>query len=217
MNAGLLPVKRLDRAKARLGPHFDEAQRSAIARALLDDALDLCRASRRLQWWVVTDDPAAVDGARGRGLDVLRDDGRGLNQALMHAMASVAREGASSVTIVPADVPLTCEEDLDDVLDTGATSDVVVVPARRDGGTNALHMRPPGLLAPRFGASSLSAHVAAAQRLALRCSILPLPRLALDIDTSADVRDFIAADGRRDGHTARVLDRIGRGDERAGS
>jgi 2-phospho-L-lactate guanylyltransferase len=209
MDAGLLPVKRLERAKARLGPEFGPVERTEIARALLSDALDLCVAAGWLRWWVVTDDPHAAGAAAERGLTVYRDARRGLNDALGAAMKTVRAAGARSATVVPADVPLARPEDLADVADTGAISDVVVVPSGSDGGTNALYMRPPGVIEPRFGPSSLRAHVGAAERRSLRCSILSLPRVALDIDTAEDVRAFAAVSGDRDGHTARALARLG--------
>jgi 2-phospho-L-lactate/phosphoenolpyruvate guanylyltransferase len=74
-----------------------------------------------------------------------------------------------------------------DLVDTGATSDVVVVPARIGGGTNALYLRPPALIEPSFGAGSLAAHVRAAEERGARCSILALPRMELDIDTPEDL------------------------------
>ncbi|MGH2828326.1 MAG: 2-phospho-L-lactate guanylyltransferase [Actinomycetota bacterium] len=192
MDSGLLPVKRLDRAKGRLAVEFDAAARAAIARALFEDALDLCAATSWLRWWVVSDDPEVLATAAARGLDTVEDQGSGLNDALALGVKVLLDETADSVTIVPSDVPLAYEEDLRDILDTGSTSDVVVVPSDGDGGTNGLYLSPPDLLAPRFGAASLNAHYAAAASLRLRCSILSLPRLALDIDTVADVDAFLA-------------------------
>src|SRR5918992_1863689 len=67
VNAGLLPVKRLDRAKARLGSHFGETRRELIARALFADALSLCTETDFLEWWVVSDDDEVLSKAREAG------------------------------------------------------------------------------------------------------------------------------------------------------
>lgn len=192
MDAALLPVKRLDRAKGRLADIFDAEERASVARALFEDALDLCAATPWLTWWVVSDDPEVLGVAAARGLRTVEDQGSGLNDALALAVKVLLDEAANSVTIVPSDIPLAYEEDLRDIVDTGATSDVVVVPSEGDGGTNGLYLSPPDLLAPRFGPASLNAHYDAAASLKLRCSILALPRLALDIDTLADVDAFLA-------------------------
>ncbi|MFN2488392.1 MAG: 2-phospho-L-lactate guanylyltransferase [Actinomycetota bacterium] len=208
MDAGLLPVKRLSDAKRRLGAEFGDVQRVQIARALLDDALDLCRCTGRLRWWVVTADDHVVAAARRHGLDVFNDETGDLNVAVAGAMHAVLVAGAASATVLPCDLPLALPEDVEDVLDTGATSDMVVVPSRRDGGTNALYMSPPGVGPPRFGTGSLSAHVALAERARLRCSILPLPRLALDIDTVEDVDELLGVDGAQRSRAARMLRRL---------
>jgi 2-phospho-L-lactate guanylyltransferase len=206
VDAGILPVKTLSVAKERLATHFDQADRLAIARALLEDALELCARTSWLQWWVVSPDRSVLDAAARRGLRVVQDAGRGLNHALGATMRALAEAGAESTTVVPVDVPLGAPTDVMDLVDTGATSDVVVVPARRDGGTNGLHMRPPGLLATRFGPRSLQAHVNLAAAEGLRCSILSLPRLALDLDTIEDVDEMInRGEGSR---TAATLARL---------
>ena len=208
MDAALLPVKRLDRAKGRLAAGFDAPARAGIARALFEDALDLCAATPWLRWWVVSDDAEVLATAAARGLDTLEDQGSGLNDALALGVKVLLGEAADSVTIVPCDVPLAYEEDLRDILDTGSTSDVVVVPSDGDGGTNGLYLSPPDLLAPRFGAASLNAHYDAAASLRLRCSILSLPRLALDIDTVADVDAFLARPVYGPSRTRDVLQKL---------
>jgi 2-phospho-L-lactate guanylyltransferase len=207
MDAGLLPVKRLDRAKQRLLPHVTEAERAEIARALLDDALALCRASTMFEWWVVSDDPSVRDLAAEQGLQIAEDPGRGLNSALESGIAAVMAAGAESVTIVPADIPLAWSGDLQDLHDTGATSDVVVVPAR-DGGTNGLYLSPGDVLRPSFGEFSFKAHLAEAERLGKRCTMLALPRLELDIDTIEDVDAYLARPKSVETHSSRVLTEI---------
>jgi 2-phospho-L-lactate guanylyltransferase (CobY/MobA/RfbA family) len=107
--------------------------------------------------------------------------------------------------VVPCDVPLAFKGDLVDLLDTGATSDVVVVPSERDGGTNGLYLNPPDLFAPRFGEGSLRRHIEIAEQKAVRCALLSLPRLALDIDTIEDVREFLAKPAHAASRTRDVL------------
>src|SRR3990170_4932109 len=104
MDAGLLPVKRLDRAKGRLSGWLDPAERTALARALFDDALDLCSSAPWLRWWVVSD---------------VEDEGTGLNDALKLAISAIVRKGAETVTVIPSDVPLAYQEDIRDLVDTG--------------------------------------------------------------------------------------------------
>lgn len=205
MDAGILPVKSLNKAKGRLGEHFDEEGRSQLARALLEDALELCKNASFFSWWVTSDDEEALTLAHNYGFNTVKDQTGTLNGALQQAVIEVKAAGAQSVTMIPADIPLAYAGDLRDLLDTGATSEVVVVPSSRDGGTNGLYLSPPDILTPRFGTASLQAHLALAGRLGFRCSILVLPRLALDIDTIEDVDEFMRKDGIGTSKTAQVL------------
>lgn len=201
-------MKRLDRAKQRLSDRFDEAARRAIVEALLEDALALCESVSFLTWWVVSDDEAVIRAARARGLEVAPDPGDGLNAALRSGIDAAIAAGADSATVVPVDVPLAFKGDLEDLLDTGATSDVVLVPSETDGGTNALYLSPPAVLEPHFGPQSLRAHLHEAERKGLRCSILNLPRLALDLDTPEDA-DQIVERTRFPNRTSEVLAKVG--------
>ncbi|MDQ3982547.1 MAG: 2-phospho-L-lactate guanylyltransferase [Actinomycetota bacterium] len=202
MDAGLLPVKALDRAKARLAPGFGDAQRREVAKALLDDALALCLSADFLEWWVVSDDEEVSARASAVGLRTVADRGTGLNDAIRAGTDEALAAGAGSVTVIPCDVPLAYRGDLVDLLDTGATSDVVLVPSGDDGGTNGLFLSPPDLIEPAFGPGSLRRHIALAEKHGYRCSILSLPRLALDIDTAADVDAFLARAGEFGGRSA---------------
>jgi 2-phospho-L-lactate guanylyltransferase len=190
MDAGLVPIKSLSRAKERLSSRYDQAQRIEIARALLQDLLALTDSFPELEWWFVTDDDDVAHEVESHG-HVVRQESGGLNEGLKLAIEKISAAGAHSVTMIPADAPLAWKGDLQDLLDTGATSDVVLVPSRRDAGTNGLYMSPPDLINPRFGPGSLSAHLAQAETAGVRCSLLELPRLGLDIDDEDDVDDFL--------------------------
>lgn len=207
MDAGILPVKRLDRAKQRLLEALGETGRAEVAQALLEDAFALCAAADFLTWWVVSDDAEVLARAADRGFHTVTDPGPGLNEAVKAAASDAHRAGADSVMVIPSDVPLAWSGDLQDLADTGATSDVVLVPAR-DGGTNGLFMSPPDRMKPRFGPSSFKAHLAEAEKLHLRCSILALPRLEIDIDTVSDIDLYLTRPRHAETATSRVLTRL---------
>lgn len=188
-------------------PHVTEGECLTIARALLEDALDLCSSAEMLQWWVVSDDEEVRDLAARRGFRLAADPGEGLNRALEAGIAEIVAAGADSVTIIPMDVPLAWAGDLEDIYDTGAASDVVVVPSR-DGGTNGLFLSPADVLSPRFGEFSFKAHLAEAERLKKRCTMLALPRLELDIDTIDDVDAYLARPKAAETRSSSVLANI---------
>ena len=78
----------------------------------------------------------------------------------------------------------------------------------RDGGTNGLYLGPPDVMTPLFGPGSLRAHIEEAERRGIRCSILSLPRVELDIDTIEDVDAFLAIPKHAGSRTNEVLVRL---------
>jgi 2-phospho-L-lactate guanylyltransferase len=63
---------------------------------------------------------------------------------------------------------------------------VVIAPCRHGTGTNALLLRPPGLIPFSFGPDSLSAHCAAARAAGVEPIIYRDERVAFDLDTPED-------------------------------
>jgi 2-phospho-L-lactate guanylyltransferase len=206
VDAGLLPVKELAVAKQRLASAFSDEHRIQVSRALLQDALDLCGKTPFLHWYVITGDAEVAAEARSRDLDVVEDPGSGLNDALAAGIATAKAAGAKTITILPSDVPLATADDVRDLFDTGATSDIALVPSHSDGGTNALFLSPPDALTPRFGPASLTAHLKEGEAGGLRCSILGLERLALDVDTPEDARALVEIGG--ESRTVEILRRL---------
>jgi 2-phospho-L-lactate guanylyltransferase len=90
--------------------------------------------------------------------------------------------------IVPADIPLVRAEDLRAVVlalgDTGAHAAIV---RARDGGTNALAMRPPEAVPMRFGRESADAHAAEAARAGITMTELNIERMQFDVDSPDDL------------------------------
>jgi 2-phospho-L-lactate guanylyltransferase len=206
MDAGILPIKSPRIAKRRLERDLEPPLHAALVETLYLDALDLCVASAGLEWLIVSDDETVIRAASSRGLGTLHDPGTGLNRAIQEALSAVRTQGADAALVIPCDVPLARPDDIQEVLDTGATSDVVLVPSGVDGGTNGLFMRPTDLLEPSFGPSSLQAHLESAEAAGSRCSVLPLARLALDLDTIEDVRRLMKQpESETMGRTERLL------------
>ena len=69
------------------------------------------------------------------------------------------------------------------------------MPSADGTGTNAMLLRPPAALAPRLGLDSYARHHRQAVRRGLATARLELPRLALDIDTPADLMALVAHGG----------------------
>ncbi len=206
----VLPVKRFDAAKRRLGVGIDEEGRQALVAAMLQDVLEAIGASRMIERTiVVTGEPAALRIAREQGADVVEDpDDAGHPEAALIGIAEAQAAAASCVALVPGDCPLLDPRDLDRMLTAVPDPYVAIVPDRHGTGTNALLLRPPDAIRPAFGEGSCERHLEAARAAGIPHGVERLDSLALDLDTPADLVALTTAleSGRGQApHTARVL------------
>ena len=187
------------RAKTRLRSALAPARREALASAMLDDVLRSALATR----WpvlVVTDARSVARSARAAGARALVLPARGTRDGARRGLRRVERDGAHAALVLAADLPLVRVGDLRRIAAAGRRAAIVIVPDRRRSGTNALYVRPPARLAPRFGRGSLAAHRDAAGQ---DGRVLPIAGLGLDIDTPADL-DSLRRAKRRAGPSTRA-------------
>ena len=181
MNAHVLvPLKRLDRAKSRLAEALTAAERAALMRMLLDRVVEAVQAAGIHRITVVTSEPLA------HGVAATWHDGDlPWNEALATAIAEVV--GEDVVAVISADLPFLRANDVTALIEATPARGVAVGRAV-DAGTNAVSMRPPGVLPTRFGEPASSAlHAASARARRLACVMLDLPGLAFDVDTPEDL------------------------------
>jgi 2-phospho-L-lactate/phosphoenolpyruvate guanylyltransferase len=185
----ILPVKRFAAAKRRLAAGIDEARREALVAAMLADVLEAVGAARSIERTiVVSDEPRAVELARGAGAEVVPDPAdEGHSEAALAGIAHAEALGAGCAMLLPGDCPLLEPRELDRVLTGVPERYVAVVPDRHGTGTNALVLSPPDAIQPAFGEGSRGLHVAAAREAGVPFAVEELPSLALDLDTPADL------------------------------
>lgn len=208
MRFALIPVKDLPRAKARLAPALDDANRRELVVALFRDVLEAALACPALDGVAaVTRDADVLAMATEAGANGLATPG-GLNEALSAAANAVAERGIERIVVLAADLPLVTSDAIDAVAQSDV--DVAIVPSL-DGGTNALAL-PPNAFEFHYGPQSAQRHLDAAETAGLSTQRLDLPALALDIDTPDDLKRLRAAvgEGRPAGrHTLAALERLG--------
>ena len=201
-------MKQLSRAKARLAPALNEADRRDLAFALFRDVLAAALSSPALDAVaVVSEDADVLSYTTDAGAEPLAEPG-GLNSALTAASRTLAKRGADRLLVLAADLPLAATADIEAAAQ--ADADIAIVPSR-DGGTNALSLSP-GAIPFRFGVESARQHERAAQAEGLRALRLDLPSLVLDVDTPADLDELrhAAESGRTVGaSTLELLLRLG--------
>lgn len=113
-----------------------------------------------------------------------------LNQALADALAWAESEGVESALILPADLPTVTAADIAtlwSLVQMMPSPAAVIAPDAREEGTNALLLRPPQALMPRFGGHSFQRHLAAARAAGINIRVYRAPGLARDVDRPEDL------------------------------
>jgi len=146
---------------------------------------------------VISRDPRALAIARDLGAHTVQESGTPeLNNALMRATQVVGGWRGSAVLILPADLPLITPEDVSGMLALGQENlTVVIATDNHEDGTNAMLIRPPGLIAYAYGVGSYRRHVAIAKEAGATVKVFRSSRLALDIDMPADLEDYYRLSG----------------------
>ncbi|CAN5316157.1 hypothetical protein BH24ACT17_BH24ACT17_06920 [soil metagenome] len=184
----VVPVKDLWGTKSRLAPVLDPGARAGltlymmgrVVRAILEAGIvDIC---------VVSPDRMVLEEAKRRGATPLVQESRGLNPALEEGRRRALELGASTLLVLPADLPLLDAEDVLAVLqEAGEGSSAVISPDGALSGTNALLIQPPDVLPFAFGADSFEAHLGAARRRGIAVRVCGRPHVAFDLDTAGDL------------------------------
>ncbi len=198
----LVPIRSLAGGKARLGGAIDAEEREELLVGMLRHTLELLvdwPASRTVH--VVSADPRALAVAAEAGAHALPQSGEGLNAGLRLGLDAARESGATAVLILPADLPLLATSSLDRLLDaadaalaagSGAPL-VVIAPSDARGGTNALLLSPPDVIAPCFGTASFEAHAREAAAADATLQLVTDPGLGFDLDTPEDL-DILPTD-----------------------
>ena len=188
----LLPVKARENAKQRLSPCLTPPQRAELALAMYQEVLETLLEVRGLdRVIVVTSDASAARHARNCGVDVFEEHEQlGHSHSADAASARALAMGASTVMLLPADVPLVTAAEIESLID-GAGSGVLIVPSADGAGTNALVRTPPDAIPSCFGPGSFRAHVEQAQARGISFRVARPPGLLFDIDTPGDLAELL--------------------------
>jgi 2-phospho-L-lactate/phosphoenolpyruvate guanylyltransferase len=198
---GAVPMKDLANAKQRLIPVLGPARRAALARAMLEDVLRaLCDRPFRAVGgaalgavYVVTRDPDVRAVAGLFPCTILTEPvNRGHTEAVALAQERAGALGADLFLTIPGDVPCVTASEIDSMLAAARGERAAVfVPSASGHGTNGVVLRPPGVMALKFGEPSFANHLIAARRRALEPIVLGLPGLALDVDGPEDLQTLL--------------------------
>lgn len=189
----IVPHRGLEAAKTRLAPSLDPEERVMLASQLLQRVL---KVSREVSGDVEVISPsrplAEIVEAAGARLAVQR--GMGLNEGLDQARSQAILDGIDTLIVLHGDLPNLAAADIETLvgaLPADGDAGVAIAPDRAGTGTNALALRPPGVIPFRFGAGSFAAHAAEVERAGVSCVAVNRGGLAFDLDTPDDLRRWL--------------------------
>ncbi|MBC8334230.1 MAG: 2-phospho-L-lactate guanylyltransferase [Anaerolineales bacterium] len=187
----IVPVKPLRRGKSRLAGTLTEDERTELNRQLLAHTLEILKNTPEIeQTLVISRDPQALAVARDfDARTVLEDGSPHLNTALERATVVAKVYATSGVLVLPADLPLISQEDIQKLVSVANKHErvVVITPDRHKQGTNALLISPAGIIEYDFGPNSFSRHCERAIKAGARLEICTLPSIELDLDLPEDL------------------------------
>jgi 2-phospho-L-lactate/phosphoenolpyruvate guanylyltransferase len=190
----VVPVKDLWGTKSRLAPVLNPGARAGLTVYMMGRVIAALSGAGIEHVCVVSPDRVVLSQARERGATPLLQQSRGLNPALEEGRSRAMEEGASSLLVLPADLPLIEADDvralLEETGDEAPAPSVVISPDGARCGTNALLLRPPDALPFAFGPGSFEAHLALARERGLETWVREISHLGFDLDTVDDLARF---------------------------
>lgn len=191
----VIPVKEMEGSKQRLSSLLTPAQRQGLAQVMLMDVLDAAFGARDLAGVIlVTLDEFATKLGRDMGAHIITDGARdGHTGAVMAAAHRLVLEGGHAMLTMPGDIPRVTSEEIQTAIahHSPMAPAFTIVPAHDEKGSNCIIMTPPDSVPLRFGEDSYFPHLAAARKLDIEPSIVPLPGIGMDIDHPEDIHQFM--------------------------
>ncbi|KAF7961469.1 hypothetical protein AWV80_32990 [Cupriavidus sp. UYMU48A] len=182
-----VPMKAYADAKTRLACAMSPEERRTLAKALFEYGQSFFSTNYpEFDRLVVSPSPTVATAAVWSGAScVYESASRGLNAAATTATQWAIDRGYERLLIVPGDIGVWRQEEVDCLLELSKELDVVVARAH-DGGTNALVLRLPCEMQFGYGPQSAARHMAIARQLGKTAVERSLPFLGLDLDTPGD-------------------------------
>ena len=189
----IVPHRGLEQAKTRLATSLSPEERVFLASQLLQRVLKVAHE--------VTDDVVVISPSRplreivepsGARLAVQR--GMGLNEGLEQARFDAVADDIGTMIILHGDLPNLQAADvhaLTGALPSDGSAGVAIAPDRAGTGTNALVLRPPGLIHFRFGPGSFARHLAEVDAAGVPLVAVNRAGLAFDLDTPEDLARWL--------------------------
>ena len=189
----IVPHRGLEAAKTRLATSLSPDERMFLASQLLQRVLRVARE--------VTDDVVVISPSRSllevvepSGARLVVQRGMGLNSGLDQVRFDALVDDVETLGVLHGDLPNLQASDVDTLLarlPADGSPGVAIAPDRAGTGTNALVLRPPGVIHFRFGAGSFAKHAEEVERAGVPLVAVNRAGLAFDLDTPQDLARWL--------------------------
>lgn len=189
----VVPIKKLEKAKARLAKVLSPEERRNLMLAMARDVLNsLSQAELLSGILLVSRTPEADALSQSFGTEKFSESPNAdLALALAQASTHLTNQfKAKGVMIVPADLPLIIPQEIDEIIEkheTTTSPKVSLIPDNEKKGTNCLICSPPNIIDYIFDGKSFHPHMQAAIAKKITPTIILSPGFGLDIDTPDDL------------------------------
>ncbi len=187
----VVPVKNLEASKRRLSTVFNPRQRKELTIAMLEDVLRALKSSTVNETVVVGEDEEVRNTAQKLNASYIASTHSGLNPAIEEASSYSLTKNASSILILPADIPLLNSKEINRILELGQGNSAVVLSPSHNWGTNALYENPPKQIPTCFGPKSFLKHIKEAYLKGVSVRLYFSPGTSIDIDSARDLRKLL--------------------------
>jgi len=202
----IVPVKRLSKAKMRLSKVLCPRERRAIAEMMLKDVLQALQDSELLDDIIVVGADTPVKRlAKAYQARFVKEPSVGLNISIEYATERSRKNGATSVLVMLADLPLIKEIDIEQIMQLGLEAAIVISPSRTEG-TNALLRTPPDVIQTEYGHKSFVNHLKGIRERGIPFKVLWTSGLSFDVDTPGDLWKLLERPVET--HTTKFLESI---------
>jgi 2-phospho-L-lactate/phosphoenolpyruvate guanylyltransferase len=188
----IVPVKRFDRSKSRLGAILSSGERRKLSELLLVNTIRTLQQSRAISSTIiVTSESSVVEVVGTTRAEFLKlDNDNGVNSALLLADKYSSQNGADATLVIPQDIPLLSATDINNLCSRAESLArcIVICPSIRYDGTNALLRKPPRLMKTLYDKDSFNSHIRAAVKMNVPIRFFLSRRMMKDLDSAEDIR-----------------------------
>jgi 2-phospho-L-lactate/phosphoenolpyruvate guanylyltransferase len=202
----IIPVKKFEYSKSRMGQFFSVEERVRLSQLLLDQTIKTLKKTTTLsEIIVVSIDKRAQIAAEMHNISFLKEDvENGVNAAVNIADCYCIRHGADATIVVPEDLPLLVPNDIDMMYDIAIKYEkcLLICPSIGYDGSNLLVRKPPNLLAKTHydNGNSYYSHIISAMGAGAYVKVIFSEGVMKDLDTLEDAKCLVSQGNKVGNH-----------------